>query len=70
MPIYDLLNPKQYVDNQTYLNRLDTCQKCPHRQNKYQRHTILSTDQCPLCKCIIKLKAKLKTEDCPKHYWE
>lgn len=45
------------VSNKVYLERLETCNKCPHLIKKSMR--------CGLCGCLLEHKAKWKTTTCP-----
>lgn len=57
MALHHLANRKNYVDEAIKQARQAICAKCPHIQ--------LSGLQCGLCLCLINLKTKLKTEQCP-----
>jgi hypothetical protein len=50
----------QHVDQQTYMNRVDTCFKCNHMVE-----ILPSVKSCSLCGCFIKSKAKYKQSQCP-----
>lgn len=69
MPIQDLLNPKNYVTKDLYRERLDICNYCPLRLNESRGKRLQKFSTCPECGCIISLKAKLKTENCPINEW-
>lgn len=49
------------VDEIVYNKRLETCMNCPY----------ISDNQiaCTQCGCIVALKAKFKSNTCPKNYW-
>jgi hypothetical protein len=58
----DTSNGKEIiVSDEIYNQRVDTCMNCP----------FLSDDKnsCTQCGCIIKAKAKFKSNECPKNYW-
>lgn len=58
----DTSNGKEIiVSDEIYKQRVDTCMNCP----------FLSDDKniCTQCGCIIKAKAKFKSNECPKNYW-
>lgn len=57
MAIHHLANPKNYVTDAQKAERLAICAKCPYVQ--------MAGLQCGLCLCLVRLKAKLKTEECP-----
>ena len=69
MAIYDLLNPTRYVDKNLYLQRLSICNDCPERREHSQGRPLKKLSRCPECGCIISLKAKLSTEECPLGDW-
>lgn len=52
----------QYVEDDVYNHRLDLCNNCPKLINL--------TGQCGECLCFVKLKTKLKQEQCPLSKWE
>ena len=45
------------VSVEDYIDRLDTCSKCPHIQKEKM--------QCKICGCVMEMKAKWKTAVCP-----
>tara|TARA_R110002073_G_scaffold49364_7_gene131805 strand:+ start:1569 stop:2072 length:504 start_codon:yes stop_codon:yes gene_type:complete len=45
------------VSNKVYIERLETCNTCPH--------LIKSSMRCGLCGCLLEHKAKWKTTTCP-----
>jgi hypothetical protein len=53
------LKGKAIVDEDTYRIRLETCDLCIHR----------SGDRCSECGCVLRLKAGVATDDCPKGKW-
>lgn len=57
MPFLDLANRKNYVSEAIQAQRKAICATCPHI-----RAVGL---QCGLCLCLVNLKTKLKTEQCP-----
>jgi Family of unknown function (DUF6171) len=58
----DTSNGKEImVTNDVYNKRFETCMNC----------SFLSDDKntCTQCGCIVALKAKFQSSECPKHYW-
>ena len=51
----------QDVDTSTYYDRIHTCSRCPELD--------LIELECTVCGCPIEIKAKWKTESCPKNKW-
>jgi hypothetical protein len=47
------------VNASVYRERLSICNTCSHLKN----------DQCNICGCYVKRKAKWSTESCPKNKW-
>jgi hypothetical protein len=47
------------VDTEIYQTRISTCNSCKYLKN----------EQCGICGCYIKRKAKWTTESCPKNKW-
>lgn len=68
MPIYDLVNPNKYVEKPVYQKRLSLCDSCPERLESNKKK-LNKFSRCPMCGCIISLKAKLSTEECPLGDW-
>jgi hypothetical protein len=48
-----------FVSWLTRRDRLDVCSVCSH----------LRGSQCELCSCFVAVKSKLRTEACPKGFW-
>ena len=69
MAIYHLANPNHYVDPETYRKRLTICNECPERLEYSKGKTLKKLSRCPECGCILSLKAKLDTEECPLGDW-
>jgi len=69
MAIYDLLRPNKYVSKEEYQRRLKLCNDCPERLKESKGHQLTKFSRCPECGCIISLKAKLSTEECPLGDW-
>ena len=69
MPIYDLMNPNKYLPKQEYRERLAICNYCPERLKHSKGCELTKFSRCPECGCIISLKAKLSTENCPLRKW-
>ncbi|HYO53709.1 hypothetical protein [Archangium sp.] len=58
------------VDAETFEQRRDACQRCPHlgspgRQLAYKLTADRDKSLCGLCGCAIERKARLPTEECP-----
>jgi len=51
----------KHVSYDEYKERLMVCQGCPFLNYK--------EDRCTDCGCYVKVKARLKVEDCPQGYW-
>lgn len=49
------------VSKEVYVKRIQICRECP--KGEYQWF------QCKQCRCIVYIKAKLATEDCPHGLW-
>ena len=47
------------VNQEVYDDRLNACHSCEH----------LKDNQCGICGCYVKQKAKWSTESCPKNKW-
>jgi hypothetical protein len=47
------------VDETTKNKRLSICQQCEYLENL----------QCTECECLVRAKAMLSTESCPKNKW-
>lgn len=52
---------KVFVSNVMKQQRIATCQKCPEY--------FPASDQCGVCGCVVRAKASLATEKCPRHRW-
>jgi len=50
------------VDASTYYDRVHTCSRCDELD--------LEELECTVCGCPIEVKAKWKTESCPKNKWK
>lgn len=48
-----------FVEDDVFIDRMVTCLNCPENEN----------GQCKKCTCVIRVKAKLKTEACPIQKW-
>ena len=44
-----------------YITRISFCEICPE--------LIKPTYNCKKCGCFVKVKARLKSQNCPKNYW-
>tara|TARA_R110000744_G_scaffold198345_5_gene317595 strand:- start:2538 stop:2810 length:273 start_codon:yes stop_codon:yes gene_type:complete len=51
----------KHVTHEEYEDRISICMGCPFVNYK--------EDRCNDCGCYIKIKARLKVEDCPQGYW-
>ena len=51
----------EYVDEQTYINRISQCRNCEHLVTLIP----LAGGTCKLCGCFVKAKAKYKASECP-----
>jgi len=58
---WDVLNPAEYIDDETASKRMDICEACPRLLNP--------TKQCKECGCFMVLKTKLKGAVCPIGKW-
>lgn len=47
------------ASDEVFHNRLKTCNICEYRKD----------DKCSICGCYLKIKARWKSEHCPKSYW-
>lgn len=54
------LNGFRNVDLDTYIKRIDVCNKCEHRNKNI----------CSICGCYISKKAWWESEKCPKKKWD
>ena len=62
MALQDELNKAlENVTDLQYNTRITICRSCP-------AYTIIKT--CSDCKCIIPVKAKLKSQSCPRGFWK
>lgn len=52
----------KHVTHEEYEDRLMVCHSCPFLNHK--------ETQCTDCGCYVKVKARLKVEDCPQGYWK
>lgn len=48
------------VSKEDYKKRLKECETCPY----------VKGGTCGVCGCNIVWKAKMKTENCPKNFWD
>jgi hypothetical protein len=53
---------KFFVSNEVYEDRIAICKGC-----KYY-HSLLGN--CGICKCFMKVKARISNQSCPKLYWD
>lgn len=56
----EIKNALENVDETTYRTRMTICKNCP-------AFTVLKT--CADCFCVIPVKAKLKSQSCPRGQW-
>ena len=57
----ELTGKKEYVDQQTYIDRINICNNCEHLTTLIP----LAGGTCGLCGCFVKAKAKYKPSECP-----
>ena len=53
---------KFFVPNDVYEDRLAICKGCSFY------HSLLGN--CGICKCFMKIKARIAPQECPKKYWQ
>ena len=53
---------KFFVPNNIYEDRIAICKSCTYY------HNLLGN--CLICKCFMKVKARIAPMECPKKYWE
>lgn len=59
---WNLLNPNtEYVNDELYQKRLDTCRSC--------EHFFKPTAQCKKCGCFMKIKVAMIDASCPVEKW-
>ena len=60
MAVTDLLRKKNYIEDYNEIRKRKTiCRRCDHNKGGL----------CGRCGCVIMLKTKLKTENCPEGFW-
>ena len=64
MPILDLFDSNLHVSEEIQKTRLELCEKCPYLRKR------VGAQVCFLCGCFLRLKTKLKTEECPILKWK
>tara|TARA_R110002051_G_scaffold321473_1_gene409254 strand:- start:527 stop:928 length:402 start_codon:yes stop_codon:yes gene_type:complete len=52
---------KFFVTNEVYKDRIAICKKCVY----YSR----TLGNCTVCKCFMKIKARIGGQECPQKYW-
>ena len=57
-----LANGAQNVTKKEYLSRMDICNSCVHFIHK--------DNTCGICGCLMHIKAKWQTSQCPKDKWD
>jgi len=57
--LYTYIRYGEIVDIETYDKRIAICYSCKHNID----------NKCNLCKCILELKVKWSTENCPENKW-
>lgn len=57
----EIKNALENVDDVTYQTRILICKSCP---------AFTSIKTCSDCLCIIPVKAKLKSQSCPRGQWK
>ena len=58
---WDVVNPKNYADEETANRRMAICEQCPR--------LLKTTKQCKECGCFMALKTKLQNATCPIGKW-
>ena len=53
---------KFFVPNEVYEERIEICKGC--------QHYLSLLGNCGICKCFMKIKARLSPMECPKKYWQ
>ncbi len=53
---------KFFVPNEVYEDRITICKSCVYYSS------ILGN--CTICKCFMKVKARIATQHCPQKYWD
>ena len=52
---------KFFVPNEVYKDRMAICKECTHY--------FKPTGSCKICKCFMKIKARIGSQECPQKYW-
>ena len=53
---------KFFVPNEIYEDRIAICRGC--------KHYLSLLGNCGICKCFMKVKARIAPMECPKKYWQ
>ena len=53
---------KFFVPDKVYEDRIAICKDCPHYKSLL--------GNCGICKCFMKVKARIAPMECPKKFWE
>ena len=53
---------KFFVPNEVYEDRITICRSCVYY--------FKTTGNCKICKCFMKVKARIATQHCPQKYWD
>ena len=53
---------KFFVPNEVYEDRIAICRDCVYY--------FKPTGNCKICKCFMKVKARIATQHCPQKYWD
>jgi hypothetical protein len=53
---------KFFVPNEVYEDRIAICRGCVYY--------FKPTGNCKICKCFMKVKARIATQHCPQKYWD
>lgn len=65
MDIYEYIVPQEKLEE-----RMKQCQGCPqHQPGLFSFLGIQQFDQCGVCGCFLKAKARLKESACPLGVW-
>lgn len=65
--LYYNKNTSLFLETEKVLNRLNICRDCDYFIRK--EDSIFFSERCSICGCFLKLKTKLKFEECPLKKW-
>lgn len=69
--IFNLLNKKNFISHEDYIDRLKVCNPCEYRVVTDLQFVVFNN--CALCGCFMIEKAKLKESkggECPGNKWK